>query len=388
MKKCVAFSILLILLIFGCSPPDGSTGSDGNTSSENTNGTTIEINVLNLQEQGINGAAVVINGETKLTYKDEDCGDGYCVFENVKNGTYAITASMPGFTSNSITITLEGKDNYPYWCEIDLHKDLHTNINGTISYKDKLGNVQAVPNAIIEITDNGDKRSAKPNKAVLMTDSNGNYECLNFNNEGELKITNKKEGFYDWAETIKNVSTTLTYSPVISCKWIYETKISGNVIKSSDKSGLAGVQIFVGDFKTNTDADGHYELTVQHDGWVTIMAGMNGYVTCVETINNINDTPSITKNFEMQQPDEVEYRTIVSGIITNKSGLPCKDVEVTCNGNKMTTKEDGKYEIEVAHNGAFYISWVRNLPYIFADWNVTGYTSSGSVTHNIQFPID
>ena len=246
-------AFLIILLMVGCKTDIGTVDPV-----VSTNGTISgRITSLNTGTPLIQ-AIVTTNPATASVTTDIF---GYYLIENVKPGSYTVSASKVGYDSLSTKITVSANVNSP--ADIQLKPTVPGIIKGKV--------VNASNGAVIADAN----ITTKPYVGAIKTDANGNYTISNVK-IGTYDITADKFGFTSKTNTIIVVSDSVRYVDFV-LNPLYGT-LTGTV-RDSNKVVIDGVNITTTPSTGSvlTDASGNYTITNIPAGTLNISAKKGGW---------------------------------------------------------------------------------------------------------------
>ena len=150
----------------------------------------ISVNVTDGTD-AINGATVVLTDSDSLSKSTTTDSDGEATFEDIDNGTYTLTVSKAGYTTETKTVVVAG----------DVSVDVELAVTRTISFTVNDG-TDAVQGA--EVVIDGDTAGKKT------TGSSGG--CTATLTDGEHAVVITATGFEDKTETITTDSTHTSFT--------------------------------------------------------------------------------------------------------------------------------------------------------------------------------
>lgn len=139
----------------------------------------------------ISGATVTLSDDDELSKSETTDSDGGAVFEDIDNGSYTITASKTGYTTETKSVTVNG----------DVEVDIALTPTRTVSFTVNDG-TDPIQSATVTI--DGDEAGAKT------TGSSGG--CTATLSDGEHEIVVAKEGYTTKTETITVDSTHSSFT--------------------------------------------------------------------------------------------------------------------------------------------------------------------------------
>ena len=248
-----------------------------------TNGTAIE------------SATITVTGNGQTFMATSNSGGDFNI-QQVKEGTYSVTAESIGFVTYTGSVTVpDGETPTMTIPMVPL---------GTLSGHVKNGaNDAAIANATVNLT-------GGPQPYSTTTDGNGDFTIPRIT-AGNYTLEVQATGFapVSQAQTISNgVDATVTISMTAI------GQVSGAVTEPNG-SGIGGATVSTGAISTTTAGDGSYTIGNLPYGPYTVTASRSGYTGGTPVSVTISQNPS-TANFTLNpQPGSVSGSLNVSGTV-------------------------------------------------------------------------
>jgi len=275
-------------------------------------------------ELPISGTTVTAVGPE--TYSSTTGTDGTYLLADVQPGQYTVTASKPGYYTESKPVTVVAE---AVTVNFELQRIVGW-INGYVT-----DNVTTLPIANALVT--------ADTIASDTTDNTGYYKIEI--EPGTYNLTASKAGYYDGVVYDVSVSAketvpiNFTLNPISVYGWI-----NGTVRDANTGSPIVGAKVTAkGVASSFTDGTGHYSILVPAPGTYNVTASKPGYYTSLKTGIFVDIGTTEIVNFELQL-----IVGWIDGTVTDaKTGSAIVDVTVTADGVSNLTDETGYYNIEL-----------------------------------------
>jgi hypothetical protein len=277
-------------------------------------------------------------------------------FKNLRNETYTVTPSKPGYTFSpeDRTVTVNGSNRIRINFGVQLYS-----ISGTVTF-----NGAGLSRAIMHLSGAA--------TTSVMTDSSGNYTFANLLN-GDYAVTPAET---DRIFTPENTKVTITGASPTGIDFASTVSSSTNSISgiaTFNGIGLWDVEMALsGTARASvaTDTDGAYIFPDLVNGNYIVTPSKRGYKFAPESkLATVTDTSFSAKDFEAMESSSTYS---ISGTVTH-NGEGLDNVTMRLYGAasaEVTTDKYGSYAFSGLPSGSYTIS-PRKSPYAFGDRAVT-----------------
>jgi alpha-L-arabinofuranosidase len=275
---------------------------------------------------GIPGATVA---DTSGMSTSDD--DGIYVLPVLSEGSYTVTASAPGYASQSVTASVA--PGATTTSDLTLVPDPGT-ISGTVT-----DSVTAMAVAGATVSDGASTTS---------TDGNGAY-ALNMLPEGGYTITVSAPTYQaqSVAASVAPGATTMVNISLVADPGA----ITGTVTDALTGNAIPGATISDGAGTTNTDGNGVYALSGITEGSYTITASASGY-QAQGIIVSVAPSATATVNFSLVPEPGAISGTVMDSVTSN--AIPGATISDGAGGT--STDGNGDYALSMLSEGSYTIT--------------------------------
>jgi acid phosphatase len=314
--------------------------------SSNTSTGTITGRVTNSSTgAALAGATVSFSGGSATT----DSGGNYTL-SNVPTGSVNVTASMPGFTSQSASVTV--------------------NSGATSSQNFSLTPNATSPGAMMGQVTNRSTGAALAGAIVSFsggsttTDGGGNYK-LNNVPAGVVSVTAALAGFTSQTASVPVTSgATSTANFALAPSSTTPGAITGHVTNSANGAALAGATVGFAGGSTTTDSSGSYTLMNVPAGTLSVTASLTGFTSQTGSVT-VTSGGTSSLNFALT-PSGSGSGTITGKVTNISTGGAVSGAAVSFSGGSTTTNSSGgytfsnvaagTYSVTATHAGYFHVT--------------------------------
>jgi len=359
-------------------------------------GTTLDfqLNMLSIRGRVYDASTAIGISEANVTIGDSFVltnSSGHYEFLDLSDGAYTVTASAPGYASQSQVVSVS--TGATTVANFGLNQVSLGTISGVVT--DDSHPAQPINQATVRVHRGSFERSTN-------TDQNGQYTIANVPAWPYWTVDAYKVGYVAQSTTIgvqPGATTTLNFA--LTAFGI----ISGTVKDQVTNQPIAGALVRADSvFFNTTDSNGYYTMFVL-DGTYTVTASAPGYGIQSRSVK-VDSGQTKTENFLLQS---VSPGSIIGSVTDATTGNAIVDATITADGYSSTTDEDGNYTLSnmpawtytvtVSASGFVGDSKVVNVPSggsVRADFPLSPYTrvhlepysNSGNPTQSFDVNVD
>jgi len=323
----------------------------------NTTPGTISGHVTNANTgAAIAGATVSFSGGSTRT----DSNGAYA-FSNVASGTYSVTASQAGFTSQTSSVTVSAGAT----STLDFHLNPASTPGSISGHVTNSATGAAIAGAMVSFSG-----------GATTTDSSGAYSFSNVA-PGTYNVMASQVGFISQTNSVtvsSGATSTLNFqlSPAPT-----PGAITGHVTNSATGAAIAGATVTFSGGSATTDSNGAYSFTNVAPGTYSLTASQTGFTSQTGSVNVSSGTTS-TLDFQLSPASSPGT---ISGRVTNiTTGGAVSGATVSFSGGSTTADSSGNYTFTNVTPGTYNVT-ATHTGY-FAVTHAATVTSGAAVTVN------
>ncbi len=274
----------------------------------------------------LSGATVSYNGGSTIT----DANGSY-VLAGVAAGSVTLTASLSGYQSNSVQVTVSSGTT------VTAPVIALTRIpTGTIS-----GSVQSASGSTLANV------TVAYSGGSATTGSSGHY-TLTAVPVGTVSVTASTSGYQSSTQSVA-VTANTTATANFSLNPIPTGTIAGNVVSTSG-APIAGATVAYGGASTSTDSNGNYTLANVQVGTVTVAVTAAGYQGATQNVT-VTANATVTANFTLAA--NAVPGTVTGSVRNISNNDPVIGATVTFSGGTTTTNSSGAFSFSNVAAGTY-----------------------------------
>jgi hypothetical protein len=258
-----------------------------------------------------------------------DSGGNYS-FNNIKNGTYTVSASKLGYTFN------------PGFQQVTVNGALVPNVNfaatETVGIAGTLKGVSGNPISGATVSYNGGSQTAS-------TDTNGNY-TLSIP-AGTYSVTAAASGFQ--SQTQQNITVSSATVTTVDFTLTASTGQITGTVTSSTGAAVSGASVTYSGGSTTTAANGSYTVNNLLPGTYSVKASATGFQSQTQSVI-VTAGVATTADFTLAPLGKI------SGTVLNSGGVAVSGATVSYSGGSIKTGTNGSYTFSNVVPGTYNIT--------------------------------
>ncbi len=292
--------------------------------------------------RGISGATVTFTVGSVTTSATTD-GNGNYLFSNVTEGSYSLTASAPGYVSQTASVAVAAGAAVTHNFALPL---IPGTIIGTVT---DAATGAGIAGATVSYTLTGTTTTAT-------SDGNGNYTLTNVP-PGTYTLTASAAGYSSQSQAVTvatNATTTQNFSLVV-----LPGAITGAVKDSQTGAGIGGaiVSYIAGGITTSVLADpgGHYTLANVPPGTYTVTATATGYGSQSQ-VATVTTNATTAQDFSLVPQDGSITGRVTDA--TTSAPIPGATLSLVVGGTPISATADasGNYTLSNIRTGTYTVT--------------------------------
>jgi len=258
---------------------------------------------------GLAGAAVSFSGGSTTT----DSTGAYN-FANVTPGTYNVTASLTGFTSQTSGVTVTSGAASTLNFQLSAAPPPGT-LNGQVT---NAATGAAIAGATVSFSGGS-----------TTTDNNGAYSFANVT-PGTYNVTASQTGFSSQTGCVTVSSGATSTLNIQLSAALTPGSITGRVTNISTGGAVSGATVSFSGGSTTSDSSGNYTFSNVTPGTYNVTATHTGYFAVTKSAT-VTSGATLTLNFAMATGGKI------AGTVTNASGSAVAGAAVSITGGSIST---------------------------------------------------
>jgi acid phosphatase len=274
----------------------------------------------------IAGATVGFSGGSTTT----DSNGAYS-FSSITPGTYSVTASQTGFTSqtNSVAVSSGATST------LDFHLSAAPTAGAFTGHVTNANTAAAIAGATVSFSGGS-----------TTTDSNGAYSFSNVA-PGTYSVTVSATGFTSQTGSVTVSSGATSTLDFQLSQASTPGTITGRVTNITTGGSVSGATVSFSGGSTTADGSGNYTFTGVAPGTYNVTATHSGYFPVTNSAT-VASGAAVTLNFALATGGKV------AGTVTNAGGTPITGASVSITGGSISTTVN----ITTSSSGGYNSNWV------------------------------
>ena len=304
----------------------------------------------------IAGATVSFSGGSTTT----DSNGAYTL-SDVTAGTYSVTASQTGFTTQTSSVTVSAGAT----STLDFHLSANSTPGGISGHVTNSATGAAIAGATVSFSGGS-----------TTTDSNGAYTFSNVT-PGTYSVTASQTGFTSQTSSVtvsSGATATLNFQLSAAAS---PGAFNGHVTNVATGAAIAGATVSFSGGSTTTDSNGAYSFANVAAGTYSVTASQSGFASQTGSVSVISGATS-TLDFQLSP---ASTPGTITGRVTNiTTGGAVSGATVSFSGGSTTADSSGNYTFTNVTPGTYNVT-ATHTGY-FAVTNSATVTSGAAVTLN------